>query len=204
MADISILDSAAHAAPKGYTVAGSQEIVLKGVTASFDGTGAAGSWVPAFQVVDPSGHVAGTYTAGSTLAAGASADVSWFPGVGSGGSATRNAWFVIGSGSGTIPTGVVGDVGFDFSGTIVKWTLLAVQAGALVVDLWKVPYAGFPAGGGNSITGGNPPTIPATNQKAQSSTLTGWSPAITAGDTLRLNVNSVTTIQRATLILELE
>ena len=82
MADISIQDPAVHPAPKSYTIAGAQEIILKGVSASFDGSGAASSWVPAVQIVDPSGHVVGTYPCGTALAAGASADVAWFPGVG--------------------------------------------------------------------------------------------------------------------------
>lgn len=82
MADISILDSATHAAPKAYVITGAQEIVLKGVTASFDGTSAPGSFVPVVQVIDPSGHIVGTYTLGTTLLAGATADVSWFPGIG--------------------------------------------------------------------------------------------------------------------------
>jgi hypothetical protein len=84
MPDISILDPTVHAAPKGYTIKGSQEIVIKAVTGSFDGTGAAGNYVPAVQVLDPSGFVVGTYTLGTTLTAGASADVSWFPGLGRG------------------------------------------------------------------------------------------------------------------------
>lgn len=79
MPDISILDPAVHAAPKGYTVKGAQEIILRCVSGSFDGTSAAGSFVPAVQVVDPSGFIVGTYVLGSTLVAGASADVSWFP-----------------------------------------------------------------------------------------------------------------------------
>jgi hypothetical protein len=82
MADISILDKAATSVPKQYKIAGAQEIVLKGVTASFNGSGAGGSWVPAVKVIDPSGFVVGTYTLGASLAAGVSADVSWFPGVG--------------------------------------------------------------------------------------------------------------------------
>jgi hypothetical protein len=81
MADISILQSAAAAVPTGYTIAGAQEIVLKSVTASFDGSGAGGSYVPAVQVVDPSGHIVGTFTLQQTLAAGVSADISWFPGL---------------------------------------------------------------------------------------------------------------------------
>jgi hypothetical protein len=82
MADVSILDQAVHAAPKQYKVTGSQDIVIRSVTASFDGTGAASSFVPVVQIIDPSGFVAGTYPLGSTLTAGASADVSWFPSVG--------------------------------------------------------------------------------------------------------------------------
>lgn len=82
MPDIAIVDPAVHAAPKSYTIKGSQEIILKGVTASFDGTGAGTTWVPAVQVISDSGVVIGTYTLGSALAAGASADVSWFPGIG--------------------------------------------------------------------------------------------------------------------------
>jgi hypothetical protein len=49
-------------------------------------------------------------------------------------------------------------------------------------------------------TGAGAPTISSSN-KAQSSTLTGWVTTINAGDTLRFNVNSVTTITRATLSL---
>lgn len=82
MTDVSILDPPVKAAPKAYTIRGAQEVVVKGVTASFDGTSAAGPFVPAVQIIDPAGIVIGTYVLGQTLAAGASADVSWFPGVG--------------------------------------------------------------------------------------------------------------------------
>jgi len=81
VADISILDPSVAAAPKGYTVKGAQEVVLRSVTGSFDGTSAAGSWVPCVQIVDPAGFVAGTYPLASTLVAGVSADVSFFPGL---------------------------------------------------------------------------------------------------------------------------
>ena len=86
VADVSILDSSVHAAPKGYTVKGAQEIIVRSVTASFDGTSAAGSFVPAVQIVDPSGFVTGTYPLDSPLAVGALADISWFPGLGAGSS----------------------------------------------------------------------------------------------------------------------
>lgn len=79
MADIDILSTSTAAAPKDFTIAGALEILLKNVTASFDGTGAGGSFVPALQIVDPAGVIVGTYPIDTTLAAGASADVSWFP-----------------------------------------------------------------------------------------------------------------------------
>jgi hypothetical protein len=83
VADVSILDPSVSAAPKGYTVKGAQEIVVRTVTASFDGTAAAGSFVPVVQLIDPSGFVTGTYTLGQTLSVGATADVTWFPSIGS-------------------------------------------------------------------------------------------------------------------------
>ena len=86
VADVSILDQAVHAAPKQYKITGAQDIVLRSVTATFDGTSAASSWVPVVQIIDPSGFTAATYPLGSTLLVGATADVSWFPGLGGSGS----------------------------------------------------------------------------------------------------------------------
>jgi hypothetical protein len=86
VADASILDPSIAPAPKGYLITGSQEIVLKSVTGSFDGTGAAAAFVPSLQIIDPSGFIVATFPVTTTLAAGGSADVSWFPGLGGGGS----------------------------------------------------------------------------------------------------------------------
>lgn len=88
MADASILDPSVAAAPKQYTISGSQELLIKSIDASFDGSGAATSWVPAVQLLDSAGELIGTYPMDSSLAAGASADVSFFPSLkrGSGGS----------------------------------------------------------------------------------------------------------------------
>src|SRR5882724_5136327 len=68
-------------APKEYTVPGAQEILLKCVRATFDGAGAGGDFLPTLEIVSPAGQVSGTFTADSAVAAGASAAVSWFPGV---------------------------------------------------------------------------------------------------------------------------
>lgn len=69
-------------APATFTVPGNGQIRPKAVFAHFDGTGAAGSFQPALKVTSDAGKLVGIYPTSNTLAAGASADVSWFPEVG--------------------------------------------------------------------------------------------------------------------------
>ncbi|GAH46798.1 unnamed protein product, partial [marine sediment metagenome] len=59
----------------------------------------------------------------------------------------------------------------------------------------------FPPDNTDSITAAAPPTI-AGPQKSQDSALTGWTTAIVAGDILAFNVDSVTDIERVTLVLK--
>ncbi len=81
MADVLINAQAVINAGQGYTVPGSQEIIIKAVRTSYDGSGAAGSFVPTLRLVAPGNITAAECPVGQTLAAGASADVTWFPGV---------------------------------------------------------------------------------------------------------------------------
>lgn len=108
---------------------------------------------------------------------------------------------VIDGGGSTITTGIKVDVEIPFACTINRVTMLADQSGSIVVDIWKDTYANYPPTGADSITASAKPTI-TTATKSQDSTLTGWTTSITAGDTLRFNVDSVTTIQRVTLSLK--
>lgn len=82
MADVAIVSRATVAAPKDYTLAAGEELALKAVRASVDGSGAGGSFLPALQLVAPDGTVMWTACdPANVFAAGASADVTWFPGV---------------------------------------------------------------------------------------------------------------------------
>lgn len=81
MADVSIRASATAAVPRDYTIPGAQEILPKSVAASMDGTGAGSAWFPCLQVLDPGGNIMFSSISSSSVAAGASADVSWFPGI---------------------------------------------------------------------------------------------------------------------------
>lgn len=81
MADVSIRATATTAAPMDYKVPGAQEIAPKSVSASMDGTAASAQWYPCLQLLDPAGNVMFTAISTAAVAAGASADVSWFPDV---------------------------------------------------------------------------------------------------------------------------
>jgi hypothetical protein len=109
---------------------------------------------------------------------------------------------IVDGGGSAIGTGIKGDIVIPFDCEVTEWTLLADQTGSIVVDIWRDTYANFPPDVADSITASAKPTISAAT-KGQSSTLTGWTTALTAGDILRLNVDSASTIQRFTIFLTL-
>lgn len=108
--------------------------------------------------------------------------------------------FTIDGGGGVIQTGVAGDITIPFACTITGAIALADVSGSIVVDIWKDSYANYPPTDADSITSSTPPTI-STATKATDSTLTSWTTAIAAGDTLRYNVDSCSTITRCTISL---
>jgi hypothetical protein len=89
-----------------------------------------------------------------------------------------------------------------FACTINSVTALADASGAIVVDIWKDTYANYPPTDADSITASAPVTISGPAIKSQDTTLTGWTTSIAAGDCLRFNVDSVSTITRVTIILK--
>jgi hypothetical protein len=113
---------------------------------------------------------------------------------------TRAITFTI-DGGGSVPsTGVKGDLSVPYACTITGARMLADQSGSAVVNIWKDTYANYPPTVADKITASAPPTI-TTATKSDDTTLSGWTTAITAGDTLRFNLDSITTITRVVLIL---
>lgn len=108
---------------------------------------------------------------------------------------------VIDGGGVALTTGVKLDVVVPFSCTILQVTTLADVSGSVVLDLWRDQYSAYPPTIADTITASAKPTL-SSAIKAQDSTLTGWTTAITAGDTLRVNVDSATTVTRVTLNLK--
>lgn len=115
---------------------------------------------------------------------------------------TTNIEFVIDGGGAAIATGKSGDLIIDYACTISKATLLADQTGSIVVDIWKLTYSvNTPPTVANTITASALPTL-SSAQSERDTTLTGWTTSVSAGDQLRFNVNSATTVTRVTLALE--
>ena len=102
----------------------------------------------------------------------------------------------------TILTGLLaGSLRIPFAGTIDSVTLLADQTGSIVMDIWKDTLASYPPTVADSICASAKPTLSAA-LTSEDTTLTGWTTAIAAGDILRFNVDSATTVQNVTLILK--
>lgn len=114
-------------------------------------------------------------------------------------------WVINGNGS-TISTGVVkgSDYHADFAFTIQGWTVLAggSETGAIVIDAWKDSYSNFPPTVADTIAGSEKPTITATGAKGQDTSLSTWTTSVSAGDVIRLNVDSVTSLTAVTVILK--
>lgn len=150
MADIAVRASSTASVPRDYSIPGAQELLPKSVKADMDGTGAGSAWFPCLQVLDPGGNVMFSAVASSSLAAGVSADVSWFPRVsGVGASSSGVNWQ-------HNDAQVANEIGGDFEDTAnLTWTLTddpanqrvkitpTVVGGSGIVDIQQ-----FTAGGG--------------------------------------------------------
>lgn len=102
-------------------------------------------------------------------------------------------------GGGSAPsTGAKGQLSIPFACTVTGWVISADASGSCVVDVLKAAYAGFPTTA--SIAGSEKPTLTSA-QKNEDLSLTTWTTAISAGDFIQYNLNSVTTVQRINITL---
>jgi hypothetical protein len=137
------------------------------------------------------------------------------PGVDSGdGKISHNAWdedhvftttgqFVaIFDGGGAAPTvGSIVDILAPFDGTITDWVLFGNVAGSAEVKIAKDITANFPPTfEADAITASARPALSGA-ATASSSTLTGWTTTVVAGDVLRFYLTSASTLSRLTCVL---
>lgn len=122
----------------------------------------------------------------------------------------RQVTFIIDGGGSTITTGLKGFVSIPISGVIRKWRILSIDttgpatAGAIVIDIWKDTYANYPPTVADTITASDKPTVTASANKNEGTSLTGWTTTITAGDVLAFNVDSVTSFTKVAITLEFD
>lgn len=111
------------------------------------------------------------------------------------------AGITIDGGGSTPATGSKGFLQVPFAGTITGWTLIADVSGSASITVKKSTFAGFPTN--SSIVTSAPPAL-SSQQNATSSTLTGWTTAVAAGDVLEFVLASATTVTRLTLELQIK
>ena len=143
------------------------------------------------------------FAAGSNVALSAASNTITITSILGGTAPVRVVEFVIDGGGSAITTGIKGDVEVPFAWSdIVSARLFADQSGSIVINVWKDIYANFPPDVSDKITASAPPTISSAT-KSQDTTLTGWTKTGSAGDVLRFNVDSASTIARVTISLVL-
>lgn len=131
------------------------------------------------------------------ISAAANGSIATISVSGGSGSATELEFIIEGGGS-AITTGQKGYLEIPFAMTITGWTLVADQAGSIVVDVWKTPYGSFPPSAANTITGADIPTLSSVRNN-QNPAVSLWTTSLSAGDILAYNVNSASTVTRVTL-----
>jgi len=95
--------------------------------------------------------------------------------------------YIFNKGSGVLSTDMVGEIRAFFTGTIIRWSVVASPAGGTVrFNIKRSTYAGYPTMA--DIDGTDPAQLAAA-QKAESTALTGWSTGITLGDVLRFEID---------------
>jgi len=111
--------------------------------------------------------------------------------------------FVI-DGGGSVPgTGVYGQISVPVACTITGWVLTGDASGSAVVDVLACTYANFPTTASICSGGaGDKPTL-STVQKNENLSVSGsvWTTALTAGEQIQANLNSVTTCKRLNLTI---
>jgi hypothetical protein len=71
-------------APAGYSIPSAAELGIKSAYATFDGSGAGVPFVPLLRIISDGGTITDEIPQDVTVAAGASADATWFPHIGAG------------------------------------------------------------------------------------------------------------------------
>ena len=113
---------------------------------------------------------------------------------------TRSSTWQSSSGAVTVPAVDV-PIYVRSACTLIEATILTQGGtGSCVVDIWKTPIGTYPPTSANSICGGNYPSITSGTTLVKTS-LTGWTTAVSAGDTIMFHLTSSSTFTYITIQL---
>ena len=113
---------------------------------------------------------------------------------------TRSSTWQSSSGAVTVPAVDV-PIYMRSACTLIEATILTQGGtGSCVVDIWKTPIGTYPPTSANSICGGNYPSITSGTTLVKTS-LTGWTTAVSAGDTIMFHLTSSSTFTYITIQL---
>ncbi len=102
-------------------------------------------------------------------------------------------------GAGTaITTGVKGYIVLPYDCIVNSWSVVADQSGSVVVDVWKASSYTIPTSAAQSIAGTEKPTL-SSQQINTDLSLSSWTTGLVVGDVIAFNVDSASTITRATI-----
>lgn len=133
----------------------------------------------------------------SSTVAGSSG-ASGFSGVANG---TEVVQYVLDGGGYPLENGTKGCLYVPYGCTIQSWVVGADQEGSVEIDVWRQTYGGYPPDFTDSICGAGVKPIIMSDDKAQSSNLTGWTAYIPAGSFLVFSIVTASCITRCTLAL---
>jgi len=113
---------------------------------------------------------------------------------------SRAVGMVFSGGGSTLSPGAIYYLTTPFACTISGWNL-AVDAGTATVDIWKTATGTAIPTSGNSITASARPAI-STGTALHSTTLTGWTTAVSANDVWGFNLESVSGATVVSIVVE--
>lgn len=114
-------------------------------------------------------------------------------------------------GGAAIPTtGLQGFIQVPFGGTIIGWSIVAKQTGSVSVEIWKAASSAPPAApvipnSGNKISAAAPCALSSAQSAAVgASGVSTWGTAVAAWDVFAFQMNSIATITRFTLGIQIQ
>jgi hypothetical protein len=108
---------------------------------------------------------------------------------------------IIDGGGAVITTGVKADIRLPFAINVESWNLVAKETGSILLGVWRDTYANFPPTSAKALhSGATGPTLVASIKNTAATTAWGQ-PTGAGGEYIRVNVDSVATVQQVSLAL---